>query len=316
MLAAAPWCWTATGDGVEVVVGVEVAEERRRTAAARGRSSGTASRYWPETGPQKMLCGRYCRLARGAAGSRALQPRAAAAKAFGALLRSRSRWGGCRRRTSTPGAPSTSSVQRRTRTLVRPCTARSSAAFIAVCGSPTRSGRTTSTQTTQRAVPSSSRIARADSSRTLADGSLVPELTSTTGGTAPTALSFFSGRRGRTTDLGLVGDVAVGQQVGEPRVDHEAERVAEDEGVLRRRPAAARRRRPSRRPGPRRRGSRRHRTGRLRTATMMARPGPPARRPHGTARRRRPSRPGATPAATAADGQQAAASTGPRSAAG
>jgi len=149
------------------------------------------ARYWPDTGPQNALCGRTWRRARGAAGSSALQPCAACANASERPCEPAS-FGWIPSPDIHSGCAATSSDHRRMRTLLRPDVARSRAAFMAVCESPMRSGRTTSAQITQRRGPRESRMRRADSSKTLATGSFVPELMITIGGTPPTASSFFS----------------------------------------------------------------------------------------------------------------------------
>ena len=101
----------------------------------------------------------------------------------------------------------------------RSATAASSAALISSCGSPTRSGRTTSTHTTQRFGPSASRIAGGPGAHV--GGVLVVGARAHDHhlGHPAQRLERDGGVRRRAADLGLVGDVAVGQQVGEPGID-------------------------------------------------------------------------------------------------
>lgn len=135
---------------------------------------------------------------------------------------------------SHSGCAATIALQRSTVTLV-PATTVSRAAFISVSGSPTESGRTRSTHTTQRWDPSESRIAVA----------LVGELL---GGAVVRARAHDHDRRDRlllgerlrgvgrrAPDLRDVGDVAVREEVGEVGVGHQSQRVAEHERRLRRR---------------------------------------------------------------------------------
>ena len=181
--------------------------------------------------------GRYCLAAIVASGSSGEHVNTAAANAC-----ARASFPACTGWSPSPdiqsGCAATIAVQATGTTLRWPSHTSVRAALAAAMPSPKVSGRTTSAHTMQRPGPASATIAAAARRKVPESASLVPLLTTITGGKVPSVGPQLEGGesvRGGAADDRVPRDVAVGHLVGQPRVGAEREGVPEHEDLLGRR---------------------------------------------------------------------------------